>query len=156
MSMKLAVAILVLVVSWADSAQAEPWSRHASFLCRTVYPSDQQHVWFWAGLESGLPYTTTVICPIPDTNDRQDSQITEVRVYIARNNVTTSYSVRACRTARTGLSSTCGPPAVSSTHTNVITLDAGSIWERTDFGYLEVTIGAANAPDPLEGYVLVY
>jgi len=156
MSMRFAIAIVMLIASSAASAQAEPWSRHAPFLCRTVYPADQQHVWFWVGLVSTLPSTTTVICPIPDTSDRQDSQITEVQVYIARNNVTTQYAVRACRTARTGLESICGPPAFSSTQSNVITLDPGTIWERTDFGYLEVTIGASNPPDWMEGYTLVY
>jgi hypothetical protein len=157
MSTKLAVAVVMLVVSAAASVRAEPWSRHVPFTCRTVYPTDQPHVYFWAALISTLPYTVTLICPIPDTSERPDSLITQVQVHLARTYAAPSYSIRACRTARTGLASTCGPPAVSSTQTDVITLDPGSIWEPTDFGYLEVTIGAAaNPPNTIEGYILVY
>jgi hypothetical protein len=77
-------------------------------------------------------------------------------VYVSHYSVTSSFSVRACRTARTGLESVCGPLAWSSSQTNVITLNPGSIWQPTDFGYLEVTIGTGDAPDPIQGYVLVY
>ena len=124
MSMKLAAAIVMLIAGSAVGAQAEPWSRHAP-LCRTVYPSNQPDVYFWVGLASGSPYDVTVICPIPDTSDRPDSQITEVRVYVSHYSIISSFSVRACRTARTGLESVCGPLAWSSSQTNVITLNPG-------------------------------
>ena len=156
MWIKPAAAAVAFLACAAASAQAEPWSRHSPFLCRTVYPADQVHVWFWGGLESTLPQDVKVVCPIPDTSDRPDSQITEVRVYISRNPPSNQYAIRACRTARTGLGSTCGPPALASTQSSEIVLDPGSIWEPTDFGYLEITIGASDPHNVLEGYVLVY
>ena len=156
MSMRLAIAIVMLIASSAASAQAEPWSRHSPFLCRTVYPADQQHVWFWVGLVSTLPSTTTVICPIPDTSDRQDSQITEVqclhRQEQCHDPVRRSRLPYGAHGSRVHLwSARVLVDPVERDHTG-----PGTIWERTDFGYLEVTIGASDPPDWMEGYILVY
>jgi hypothetical protein len=153
--MKLAVAIVALILGSAAGAHAQPWSRHAP-LCRTVYPGDQPHLNLWGVLWVHRPNATTVICPVPDTSDRPDSQITEVQVHITRNNLGNSFSVRACRTARTQLGYECGPPVASSTQSSVITLDPRPIWEPTDFGYLEVTIGPGDPADGVEGYAFVY
>jgi hypothetical protein len=154
--MQRAFVVLALILGWAAGAHAQPWSLHPP-LCRTVYPGDQSHVYNYPGLFSSLPYDAKVICPIPDTSDRPDSQVSEVRVYIARNSIHTpqQFAVRACRTARTSLGYACGPPAFASVESNVITLDPRPIWEPTDFGYLEVTFGNA-ASDGVYGYALIY
>ena len=144
-----------ITVGAGGSPDAPPWSRHEP-LCRTVYPQDQGYVDYWIGLTSTAPHAVTLLCPVPDTSERPDSAISEVRLYVGRE-FQTIFSVRACRTAREGLAATCGP-ASSSFSAQVITLDPGSIWQPTDFGYLELTVsaGADFHNDALEGIVLVY
>jgi hypothetical protein len=151
----LAPLVAAVVVGSAAVAEAQSWSRHAP-LCRPVYPNNATVLWqsVIGGLNTG-PYPVTVICPISDTSTRPDSQISEVRLYAGTPN-SGGFFVRACRTARTGLQTTCGayvgPGPVDG---QVLSLPPGSTWESTDFGFLEVILPAFDfyAP-PVIGYVV--